>query len=153
MRSVLQRVGRAEVRVDGSVVGAIESGLVVLLGVAEGDTQSDAEVMATKVAGLRVFPDDHGKMNRSVADSGGKILLVSQFTLLADVRKGRRPSFSGAARPEDADALVDAVAVELRLQGIEVATGRFGSMMELELINEGPVTIVIDVVGGSVVAP
>jgi D-tyrosyl-tRNA(Tyr) deacylase len=150
MRAVVQRSGDAEVRVGGDVVGSIDHGFVILLGIAHADTDRDAEVMASKIAGLRVFPDDDGRMNRSIGESGGAVLLVSQFTLLADVRKGRRPSFIGAAEPQEADRLVALVAEHLRSGGLEVATGRFGAMMEVDLVNRGPVTIVIDVVDGSV---
>lgn len=150
MRAVVQRSGSAEVRVGGDVVGSIDGGFVVLLGVARGDTDRDAEALAAKVAGLRVFSDDEGRMNLSIADVGGEILLVSQFTLLADLRKGRRPSFVAAADPAEADRLVDLVGEHLTSAGLPVATGRFGAMMEVDLINEGPVTIVIDVVDGSV---
>lgn len=151
MRAVVQRVSRACVRVDGAVVGEIERGLLVLLGVADGDGPVDAEVMASKIGGLRVFPDADHKMNLAVDDVSGGVLLVSQFTLLADVRKGRRPSFTKAAAGEVADGLVEAVGDHLRSQGLRVATGSFGALMEVELVNDGPVTIVIDVVDGSVV--
>jgi D-tyrosyl-tRNA(Tyr) deacylase len=150
VRAVVQRSGSAEVRVEGAVVGSIEGGFVVLLGVADGDTERDAEVLAAKVAGLRVFPDDEDRMNLSIADVGGEVLLVSQFTLLADLRKGRRPSFVAAAEPDEAARLVDVVAEHLVAAGLTVATGRFGAMMEVDLVNEGPVTIVVDVVDGSV---
>lgn len=151
MRAVLQRVSRAGVTVDGAIVGEIGVGLAVLLGVADGDTESDADVMAAKIAGLRVFPDEDQKMNLSVADVDGSVLLVSQFTLLADIRKGRRPSFTQAADPEVAAQLVGRVGEGLRDAGIPVSTGRFGAMMRVDIVNEGPVTIVVDVVGGSVV--
>lgn len=152
MRAVVQRVTGAEVRVGGEVVGAIRTGFVVLLGVVDGDDERDVGVMAAKIAGLRVFSDDDGKMNRSLADVGGAVLLVSQFTLAADIRKGRRPSFVAAAPPEVADPLVASVGEALSSAGIPVETGRFGASMEVELVNDGPVTIVIDVVGGVVVA-
>lgn len=151
MRAVVQRVTRAEVQVSGEVVGRIERGLLVLLGVGQGDGDPDAIAMAAKIAGLRVFADEAGRMNRSVLDVGGSVLLVSQFTLLADVRKGRRPSFTRAAAPAMADGLVDRVAERLRDEGVSVATGSFGAVMDVDLVNEGPVTIVIDVVDGSVV--
>lgn len=150
MRAVVQRSGPAEVRVGGEIVGSIDGGFVVLIGVADGDTDRDADVLAAKIAGLRVFPDDDGRMNLAIADVGGEILLVSQFTLLADVRKGRRPSFVAAADPAEADRLVDLVGEHLASAGLPVAMGRFGAMMEVDLVNEGPVTIVIDVVDGSV---
>jgi len=144
MRLVLQRVTRASVSVDGSVVGEIGHGLVVLVGVAAGDTVSQADALARKVAGLRIFADVDGRFNESLLDVGGAALVVSQFTLHADVRKGRRPSFTGAARPEIAEPLVDHVAQTLRDQGISVETGIFGAMMSVELVNDGPFTIVID---------
>jgi D-tyrosyl-tRNA(Tyr) deacylase len=139
------------VLVDGEPVGEIASGLVVLLGVASGDTEADAGVMAGKIAGLRILPDAEGKMNLSVSEAGGSVLLVSQFTLLADVRRGRRPSFTEAAPPGEAASLVERVAVAIRDAGIPCETGRFGAHMEVELVNDGPVTIVIDVIGGRVV--
>lgn len=151
MRAVVQRVSRAAVRVGGETVGSIDAGFLVLLGVAEGDDSDDAGVMAAKLAGLRVMRDDDGRMNRSLADTGGAVLLVSQFTLLADVRRGRRPSFVAAAAPAVADPLVDEVASGLRAAGLTVESGRFGAMMEVDLVNDGPVTIVVDVVDGTVV--
>jgi len=150
MRAVVQRVSRAAVTVDGSVVGAIGAGLLVLVGAAETDTVRESEALANKLATLRIFNDAAGKMNRSVVDVGGDALVVSQFTLYGSVRRGRRPSFSAAAPPEHAEPLVDAVAAALRTRGIDVATGRFGAMMEVELVNDGPVTIVVDVVDGVV---
>ena len=150
MRAVIQRVSSAEVRVAGSVVGEIADGFVVLLGVAVGDGEADAEVMAAKIAGLRVFADDEGRMNLDLSEVGGSVLLISQFTLLADLRKGRRPSFVAAADPEDATRLVDVVVRLLRERGLEVAEGEFGAHMEVELVNDGPVTIVIDAVDGSI---
>lgn len=150
MRAVVQRVSAAVVRVEGEPVGAIDAGFVVLLGVARGDGAAEADAIAAKIAGLRVFADDRGRMNRSVADVGGSVLLVSQFTLLAEVRKGRRPSFGGAAQPEEADHLVARVETRLRDEGLRVATGVFGAHMEVELVNDGPVTIVIDAVDGAI---
>jgi D-tyrosyl-tRNA(Tyr) deacylase len=150
VRAVVQRVSRAAVAVDGEIVGAIGRGLLILLGVAAGDGPGDAAIAADKISQLRIFPDSDRKMNRSLADVGGEVLLVSQFTLLADIRKGRRPSFTPAAPPEAARAIVDAVAVEFRRRGIAVATGEFGAMMQVELVNEGPVTIVVDVEAGRV---
>ncbi len=144
MRVVLQRVSRGGVAVDGRTVGEIERGLVVLLGVAEGDTDAEARWMASKMAALRVFEDDDGKMNLSVADVGGAILLISQFTLLASCRKGRRPSFIGAARPEKGRRLYERVGELLREEGLTVATGRFGERMTVSIENEGPVTIILD---------
>jgi D-tyrosyl-tRNA(Tyr) deacylase len=150
VRAVVQRVSEAAVVVDGRVVGAVGPGLLVLIGVGHDDTDDDAEALAAKVAGLRVFTDDEGKMNRSVAETGGGVLVVSQFTLLGDVRRGRRPSFSAAAVPDRAEPLVGRVAVALQEAGIPTATGRFGARMEVRLVNDGPVTLVIDVSGGRV---
>lgn len=151
MRAVVQRVSRAVVRVDDAEVGSIGLGFVVLLGVAHGDDDADAAAMARKIAGLRVFRDDDDRMNLALADVGGGVLLVSQFTLMADVRKGRRPSFVAAAEPQVADPLVRRVGDHLAGLGVPVASGRFGAMMEVDLVNDGPVTIVIDVVDGAVV--
>lgn len=150
MRAVIQRVARAAVRVAGETVGSIDHGFLVLLGVAAGDTPADAALVATKIAGLRVFADSEGRMNLDLSTSHGAVLLVSQFTLLADVRRGRRPSFVRAADPSAAERLVDLVREGLVAEGIQVETGSFGARMEVELVNEGPVTIVIDVVDGSV---
>jgi len=145
MRSVVQRVARGAVRVDGQVVvGEVGHGLVVLLGVAAGDSPDDARWMADKLAQLRIFEDEAGKMNRSVQDVGGSVLLVSQFTLLGDARKGNRPSFIGAAPPEEANALYEEVAALLRARSIPVATGVFRAHMEVELVNDGPVTLLLD---------
>ena len=144
MRAVVQRVSRAIVTVDNEVTGAIERGFLVLLGVGADDTQDDVIYLAGKVASLRVFEDDAGKMNRTLDDVGGKMLVVSQFTLLGDCRKGRRPSFIKAAGPEKAGELYRSFVAEIRGQGIEVATGRFQEHMSVELINEGPVTLLLD---------
>lgn len=144
MRTVIQRVSRASVRVDGRVVGRTGAGFVVLAGVADGDTEDDLDLMVDKLVHLRVFADDEGKMNRSLLDAGGGLLVVSQFTLHADCRRGRRPSFTRAAPPETARALFDRFVERLREKGISVATGEFGAMMEVELVNDGPVTIVLD---------
>ncbi len=144
MRAVVQRVSRAEVRVDGAVVGSCGAGLLVLLGVAAGDTVDGADRLAAKVALLRIFPDDAGRFDRSLVDVGGGALVVSQFTLLADTRKGKRPSFTGAAPPEEAEPLVAAFCTALAEAGIAVQEGRFGAAMEVELVNDGPVTIVLD---------
>jgi D-tyrosyl-tRNA(Tyr) deacylase len=144
VRVVLQRVTRASVTVDGETAGAIGAGLLLLVGVAEGDGPDDARRLATKTAELRIFADHEGKFNRSLRETGGEALVVSQFTLLADVRKGRRPSFTAAAAPDVAERLVDAYADALRELGVSVATGRFGAHMLVELENDGPVTIVID---------
>jgi D-tyrosyl-tRNA(Tyr) deacylase len=144
MRSVVQRVARAAVRVDRQVVGEVGHGLLVLLGVAQGDSDDDARWTADKLAQLRIFEDEAGKMNRSVMDVGGAILLVSQFTLLGDTRKGNRPSFVAAAPPEVAVALYESVAAMLRTRGLPVAQGVFRAHMEVESVNDGPVTLVID---------
>lgn len=144
MRAVVQRVSRASVTVAGEVVGRIGRGFVVLLGVEDGDDQNEAVYMAQKIAGLRVFEDADGKMNLGLAEVGGAMLVVSQFTLLGDCRKGRRPSFIQAARPELADELYRAFCAEVRGQGIEVQTGRFQTHMDVELVNDGPVTLLID---------
>lgn len=150
MRAVVQRVASAAVSVDGAEVGRIGGGLLVLVGVGGGDGEADADALADKIAGLRVFPDDEGRMNRSVADIAGEVLVVSQFTLLADVRKGRRPSFTSAAPPDEAERLVDRVARRIAAMGIGCATGEFAAHMRVELVNDGPVTIVIDTSGGRV---
>jgi D-aminoacyl-tRNA deacylase len=144
VRAVVQRVAEASCQVEGRVVGAIGPGLVVLLGVGEGDTDTDARYLADKVLNLRVFEDDAGQMNRSVLDSGGGLLVVSQFTLLGDVRKGRRPSYSAAAAPEEANRLYERFVLCLRPSGLEVATGVFRAMMDVALVNRGPVTILLD---------
>jgi D-tyrosyl-tRNA(Tyr) deacylase len=144
MRAVVQRVSRASVRVDGEIVGAIERGLLVLLGVGQEDGEIDAEYLAEKVAGLRIFEDESEKMNRSVQDVGGAVLAVSQFTLYGDVRKGKRPSFDAAARPERAKELYEHFAGRIRGKGIRCETGIFQAMMQVELVNDGPVTILLD---------
>jgi D-aminoacyl-tRNA deacylase len=144
MRVVLQRVRRARVTVDGEEVGAIGVGLLVLLGIRQGDTIDDARKLADKVVGLRIFADEEGKMNRSVQEAAGGVLVVSQFTLHGDTRKGRRPSFIDAARPEMAVPLYEAFSNAVRALGVPVATGRFGAMMQVELVNDGPVTLILD---------
>jgi D-tyrosyl-tRNA(Tyr) deacylase len=144
MRAVIQRVSRACVTVAGEATGAIEHGLLVLLGVAPSDTAAQVQWLADKVVGLRVFNDDNGKMNRSLLDVGGSVLVVSQFTLYGDCSKGRRPSFIGAAPPEIAVPLYEAFVTAVRAHGVTTATGRFGAMMQVELVNDGPVTLVID---------
>jgi len=144
VRAVVQRVREAAVRVDGETVGAIGPGLLVLLGVREGDTRAEAEWLAAKVAGLRIFSDDQGKFNRSLTDVGGAVLIVSQFTLYGDARKGRRPDFTQAARPEVAEPLVDYFVAQLEAAGIPTATGRFGAAMDVQLVNHGPVTLLIE---------
>lgn len=144
MRAVVQRVGRASVRVGDEVVGAIEEGLCVLVGVAADDTEADARALAEKVVGLRIFEDEAGKMNRDLLEAGGAILAVSQFTLLGDARKGRRPSFVDAMEPTRAAELFERFCEEARAKGARVETGRFRAHMEVELINDGPVTILLD---------
>jgi D-aminoacyl-tRNA deacylase len=144
VRAVVQRVSEASVRVEHELKGRIGPGLVVLLGVQVGDGEADADVLADKVLNLRIFPDDAGQMNRSVLDARGGLLVVSQFTLLGDARKGRRPSYIDAARPEEADRLYGHVVERLRASGLEVATGVFRAMMDVALVNQGPVTILLD---------
>jgi D-tyrosyl-tRNA(Tyr) deacylase len=150
VRAVVQRVSWARVRVEGETVGEIGPGLLVLVGAAAGDTPADAAALADKLAGLRIFADDEGRMNRSVSETGGAVLVVSQFTLLGDLRRGRRPSFTGAAPPEEAEPLVDAVVEDLRRAGVPCATGRFRAHMGVELLNDGPVTLVVEVSEGRV---
>ena len=144
MRAVIQRVSEASVIVDGQTVGEIRQGLVVLLGVARGDTSRDAVYLAEKTSGLRIFEDEHGKMNRSVEDISGSVLVVSQFTLLGDCRKGRRPGFTDAAEPELADMLYEDYVGIMQQRGIKGATGIFRAEMKVGLINDGPVTILLD---------
>lgn len=144
MRVVVQRSKEASVSVEGEIVGAIDRGLVLLVGVTHEDTPADVRWMADKVAGLRIFEDDGGKMNHSVQDVGGSILSVSQFTLYGDCRKGRRPNFMAAARPEQAESLYDAFNEALRGLGLRVETGRFGAMMDVSLVNDGPVTLILE---------
>lgn len=144
VRAVVQRVAEASCRVSGETVGAIGPGLVVLLGVGVGDTETDAAYLADKVLNLRVFPDEVGQMNRSALDVSGGLLVVSQFTLLGDVRKGRRPSYSEAAPPEEASRLYEHFVSMLRPSGLPVATGVFRASMDVVLVNQGPVTILLD---------
>jgi D-tyrosyl-tRNA(Tyr) deacylase len=144
VRAVVQRASEASVRVDGEVVGRIGPGLVVLLGVGRDDADRDAEILADKVLNLRVFPDEEGQMNRSVLDVGGGLLVISQFTLMGDARKGRRPSYIEAAAPDEANRLYQHFVGRLRPSGLEVATGVFRAMMDVALVNEGPVTILLD---------
>ena len=144
MRAVVQRVSRAAVRVNAETVGQIEKGLVVLLGIAAGDTREAADYLAEKVAALRIFPDQEGKMNLSVGEVQGAVLAVSQFTLYGDVRRGRRPSYIRAAAPEEAEPLYEYFLKALLGRGFPVESGIFRAMMELELVNDGPVTILID---------
>jgi len=144
MRAVVQRVKQSTVRIDNEIVGQIGSGLLVLLGVAKGDTAKDADYLANKIVNLRIFEDQACKMNRSLLETGGELLAVSQFTLLADCRKGRRPSFIEAAEPEKATDLYETFVNMVRAKGVAVQTGRFRAMMEVALINDGPVTIIIE---------
>ncbi|MBZ5524374.1 MAG: D-tyrosyl-tRNA(Tyr) deacylase [Acidobacteriia bacterium] len=144
MRAVVQRVRRCRVQVDSRVVGEIGSGLLVLLGVGKGDTESAADYLAEKVLGLRIFEDEAEKMNLSVQDKQGEVLVVSQFTLYGDARKGRRPSFDAAARPEEARRLYEYFVEKIRVAGLRCETGEFQAMMEVELVNSGPVTILLD---------
>jgi len=145
MRAVVQRVSRASVTVDGQIVGAIGHGLMILLGVTHGDGEEQARWLANKVAGLRIFEDDEGKMNRSLLDVGGGALVVSQFTLYGDSRKGRRPSFTDAARPEVAEPLCARFGELLRQEGVrEVQSGVFGAHMQVEIHNDGPVTLIVE---------
>lgn len=144
MRAVVQRVSRAKVTVGDEITGEIGKGLLVLLGVAEEDNEEAADYLVDKVVGLRVFEDAHGKMNLSVADAGGTVLVVSQFTLYGDVRRGKRPSFDRAARPERANELYEYFVAKVRAAGLRCETGRFQAMMDVELVNDGPVTILLD---------
>ncbi|MGD8990891.1 MAG: D-aminoacyl-tRNA deacylase [Desulfobacterales bacterium] len=149
MRAVVQRVRQSAVSVDDQVVGQIGSGLLVLLGVARNDRAKDADYLVNKIINLRIFEDAGGKMNRSLLETEGELLAVSQFTLLADCRKGRRPSFIDAAEPEKANDLFEAFVGGVRRRGIRVQTGRFGAMMAVKLVNDGPVTIIIESPQGS----
>ena len=144
MRAVVQRVTRASVSVEDAVVGAISLGMLVLLGVNRTDNTTSADYMVEKLLGLRIFEDEDGKMNRNVQEAGGAVLVVSQFTLLGDVRRGKRPSFDEAARPEQAKVLYEYVVARIREQGMECSTGEFHAMMHVSLVNDGPVTILID---------
>ena len=144
MRAVVQRVAEAAVRIDGAVVGQIGPGVLVLLGVGQGDAEADADYLAEKILNLRIFPDEAGQMNRSVLDTGGELLAVSQFTLYGDTRRGRRPGFSSAAPPEEANRLYGYFVGRLRASGLRVAEGVFRAMMDVSLVNRGPVTILLD---------
>src|SRR4051812_22849744 len=144
MRAVVQRVSRARVTVNGEVTGEISTGLLVLLGVAHEDTHKDLDYMVDKICALRIFEDSDGKMNRSVSEAGGAVLAVSQFTVYGDVRRGKRPSFDAAARPEQARSMYDQFVARVRATGIPCETGRFQEMMNVELVNDGPVTILLD---------
>src|ERR1700683_210593 len=144
MRAIVQRAKRALVTVDNQITGEIAHGLLVLLGGAQDDTEADADYLAEKIAGLRIFEDDAGKMNLSVVDAGGSVLAVSQFTLYGDVRRGKRPSFDAAARPERARELYEYFVNRIRAAGLRCETGRFQAMMDVSLVNSGPVTILLD---------
>jgi len=144
MRAVIQRVSRAKVTVNGEIAGEIGPGLLVLLGVGTGDTRAEADYLADKTIGLRIFEDSGGKMNLSVVDVGGAVLAVSQFTLYGDVRRGKRPSFDVAAPPESARELYEYFVEKIRVAGLRCETGRFQEMMQVDLVNEGPVTILVD---------
>jgi D-tyrosyl-tRNA(Tyr) deacylase len=144
MRAVVQRVSHAQVVIEGEVIGKIGRGLLVLLGITHNDTPAQADWLAEKLVGLRIFPDDEDKMNLNVQDANGKLLIVSQFTLYGDCSKGRRPSFVTAAPPEIAIPMYERFIEAVKAQGVPVATGRFGAMMQVELVNEGPVTLVVD---------
>lgn len=144
MRAVIQRVSRASVTINENTAGTIDQGLVVLLGIKEGDTTKDLQWLAEKIIHLRIFEDSNGKMNNSLADIGGEVLIISQFTLYGDCRKGRRPGFSGAAPPEMAEPLYQQFIEEVRAKNIVTATGSFGADMQVELINDGPVTLLLD---------
>lgn len=144
MRAVVQRVSEGTVRVEGDVTGSIKKGLMVLLGVGRDDSEKEARYLADKISGLRIFEDEEGKMNLSLMDVGGAMLVVSQFTLYGDCRKGRRPSFIEAAPPEKADALYNAFIEMVRFKGIPVETGRFQTHMEVSLTNDGPVTLIVE---------
>jgi D-tyrosyl-tRNA(Tyr) deacylase len=147
MRAVIQRVSRASVTIAGEVVGAIDRGLLVLLGVTHTDTPAQARWLAEKIVGLRIFNDADGKMNLGLSDIGGSVLVVSQFTLYGDAQKGRRPSFIAAARPEQAIPLYEDFINCIKALGVPVATGRFGAMMGVELVNDGPVTLILETQG------
>ncbi len=151
MRALIQRVDRASVSVDGEVIGRVGEGLLALVGAGRGDSDADAEALAAKVVGLRIFPDGEGRFNLSLRDVGGAMLVVSQFTLFADVRRGRRPGFTQAARPEQAERLVDRFARAVEAEGVEVAEGRFGAMMQVDLRNNGPFTLMVETQDGRVI--
>ncbi len=144
MRAVVQRVSQSSVKVDGETIGKIDHGLMILLGVSHEDTEHDAEYLVKKIVNLRIFEDSNGKMNLSLHETGGAVLVVSQFTLLADCRKGRRPSFVKAAHPDTAQKLYTYFVSQIKQHGILVQTGRFGAMMDVSLTNQGPVTLIID---------
>ena len=148
MRAVIQRVKESSVKIDDRIISQISQGLLVLLGVAQGDRQLDADYLADKIVNLRIFEDENGKMNRSLLETGTQMLLVSQFTLLGDCRRGRRPSFGAAAEPAEATALYEYFIEAVMSLGISVETGRFGAMMEVAMVNDGPVTLILESQGG-----
>lgn len=150
MRTVIQRVKQAQVAVEAETVGRIGPGLLVLVAVANGDTEVDSEALAAKISSLRVFPDDQNKMNRSLLDVGGEVLVVSQFTLYGEVGRGRRPSFDGAADPQKAESILSVLISEFEALGLRVASGRFGAHMQVELTNDGPVTLIVETSEGKV---
>ena len=150
MRAVVQRVEHADVTADDEVIASIGSGLLVLVGAVNSDTPADVSALAAKLVTMRIFSDADGKMNLSVADTGGSVLVVSQFTLLADIRRGRRPSFTAAAQPDHARSLIDRLVSEIGDRGVGVESGRFGASMDVSLVNSGPVTIIVDVVEGQI---
>ncbi len=153
MRALLQRSLKSRVLVEGRVAGEIPRGLVVFLGVGRGDTQGDLEYLAEKIMGLRIFEDEAGKMNLDIRQAGGEVLVISQFTLYGDCRKGRRPGFTGAAPPEEADRLYREFCRYLEEAGLKVATGEFGASMQVEITNDGPVTLMLDSPGGQALKP
>ena len=144
MKAVIQRVKYSNVKIDGEVVGKCENGFMILLGVWQGDTKADADKLVKKIPNLRIFEDENGKMNKSIADIGGEILVVSQFTLYGDCRKGRRPSFDSAMKPEAANKIYEEFVEYIKGNGLRVETGRFGADMKVELLNDGPVTMLLD---------
>ncbi len=153
MRAVVQRAKSANVKVAGETIGEIDQGLVVLLGITKEDTVKDVQALVQKLIHLRIFEDEQDKMNESLMDKGGSILSISQFTLYADIRKGRRPSFTKAAHPDIARELYNTFNEQLKEQGVHVETGSFGAMMDVELINDGPVTIIMETENGSIIDP
>jgi D-tyrosyl-tRNA(Tyr) deacylase len=144
MKAVIQRVKESSVSIESEIISSIKRGLLILLGVAKGDQKAEADYLSEKVANLRIFEDENGKMNRSILETGGEALVVSQFTLLGDCRKGRRPSFIAAAKPEDANALYEYFANRLEDKGISVQKGKFQAMMDVALVNDGPVTLIVE---------
>jgi len=144
MKAVIQRVKESSVSIEGEIIGSIQKGLLILLGVAKGDQEAEADYLSEKIANLRIFEDENEKMNRSLLETGGEVLVISQFTLLGDCRKGRRPSFIDAAEPEDAIRLYEYFANRLKDKGIPVQTGKFRAMMDVFLVNDGPVTLIVE---------